>query len=296
MAADLDGTLLPLLLDGSQGLTPLTIETVRTLTGLGITTILVTGRMFSSAATLRAGSWGWTARWPRTPGALIRDVGTGRLLHHDPLPLDLTREVLEFVEPEHLSVNLYIEDQLCVEKRTEAVDRYEALSGMKAIIVGRLARLHRAAHHQDGHRRAGGSARRAAGQAAGAVRLAGIIAVKTWPFFLEITNPTATKARALEILGGRMGFGPADVLAFGDWLQRRGHAGLGRHRGGHGRTRRRRWPPWPTTRAARWKKTGWPATSCGSPGSRAAADAPRARRRVAARAEGARRSSARLRR
>jgi len=36
--------------------------------------------------------------------------------------------VLAFVEPEHLSVNLYIDDQLCVEKRTEAVDRYERSS------------------------------------------------------------------------------------------------------------------------------------------------------------------------
>ena len=137
VAADLDGTLLPLLLDGSQGLTPLTIETVHTLTGLGITTILVTGRMFRSAAGFAA-QLGLTGPVAAYQGALIRDVATGALLHHDPLPLDLSREVLEFVEPEHLSVNLYIEDQLCVEKRSEAVDRYELLSKMKAIVVGRL--------------------------------------------------------------------------------------------------------------------------------------------------------------
>src|SRR5665647_1681533 len=137
VAADLDGTLLPLVLDGSQGLTALTVETVHTLTALGIATIIVTGRMFSSAAAF-ATQLGLTGPVAAYQGALIRDVGTGRLLHHDPLPLELTREVLEFVEPEHLSVNLYIEDQLCVEKRTEAVDRYETLSKMKAIVVGRL--------------------------------------------------------------------------------------------------------------------------------------------------------------
>jgi hydroxymethylpyrimidine pyrophosphatase-like HAD family hydrolase len=43
-----------------------------------------------------------------------------------------------------------------------------------------------------------------------------IIAVKTWPFFLEVTNPTATKAQALEILGALLGFEARDVLAFGD--------------------------------------------------------------------------------
>ena len=40
--------------------------------------------------------------------------------------------------------------------------------------------------------------------------------MKTWPFFLEITNPTATKARALQILGEHLGFEARDVLAFGD--------------------------------------------------------------------------------
>ena len=113
--------------------------------------------MFSSAAAF-ARQLGLTGPVAAYAGALIREVGTGRLLHHDPLPLDLSREVLAFVEPEHLSVNLYIEDQLCVEKRTEAVDRYEALSGMKAIDRGQAAGLPGAADHQDGHRGAGGGA------------------------------------------------------------------------------------------------------------------------------------------
>jgi Cof subfamily protein (haloacid dehalogenase superfamily) len=214
VAADLDGTLLPLLLDGSQGLTPLTVQTVRTLTGLGIRTIIVTGRMFSSAAAF-ADQLGLSGPVVAYAGALIRDVGTGRLLHHDPLPLDLTREVLEFVEPEQLSVNLYIEDQLCVEKRTEAVDRYEALSKMKAIVVGRLLDYLEQPTTKMGI--GGPPPALDALQARLREQFGGrIIAVKTWPFFLEITNPTATKARALEILGGLLGFGAGDVLAFGD--------------------------------------------------------------------------------
>lgn len=214
VAADLDGTLLPLLLDGSQGLTPLTVKTVRTLTGLGITTILVTGRMFSSAAAF-ATQLGLTGPVAAYQGALIRDVATGRLLHHDPLPLELGREVLEFVEPEHLSVNLYIDDQLCVERRTESVDRYELLSKMKAIVVGRLL------DHLDQPTTKMGIGGPPAALDALQFRLRAhfggrIIAVKTWPFFLEITNPTATKARALQILGEHLGFEAEDVLAFGD--------------------------------------------------------------------------------
>jgi Cof subfamily protein (haloacid dehalogenase superfamily) len=214
VAADLDGTLLPLLLDGSQGLTQLTISAVRTLTGLRITTILVTGRMFRSASRF-AHELGLIGPVAAYQGALIRDIATGRTLHHDPLPLDLSREVLEFVEPESLAVNLYIEDELYVERRTEAVDRYELLSGMKANVVGRLLdHLERPTTKMGiGGPPAILDALQARLRAHFGERL---IAVKTWPFFLEITNPTATKARALQVLGGVMGFQASEVLAFGD--------------------------------------------------------------------------------
>jgi hydroxymethylpyrimidine pyrophosphatase-like HAD family hydrolase len=43
-----------------------------------------------------------------------------------------------------------------------------------------------------------------------------LIAVKTWPFFLEVTNPTATKARALQLLGRLLDFQASQVFAFGD--------------------------------------------------------------------------------
>ncbi len=214
VAADLDGTLLPLRLDGSQGLTPLTVQAIRTLSGMGVTTILVTGRMFSSAAAF-ARQLGLTGPVAAYAGALIREVESGLLLHHDPLPLDLTRDVLAFVGPAHLSVNLYIEDQLCVEKRTEAVDRYETLSGMKAVVVGRLLDY----IAQPTTKMGIGGPPEALDELQQQLRRrfgSRIVAVKTWPFFLEITNPTATKSRALEIIGARLGFGPADVLAFGD--------------------------------------------------------------------------------
>jgi Cof subfamily protein (haloacid dehalogenase superfamily) len=214
VAADLDGTLLPLVLDGSQRLTPLTISTVQSLTQLGMTTILVTGRMFRSAARF-AGELGLDGPVAAYQGALIRDVATGRLLHHDPLPLGLSREILEFMEPSGLAVNLYIEDELCVEKRTEAVDRYELLSGMKANVVGRLLDYLDVPTTKMG---VGGPPPTLDELQAGLRDHFGtrLIAVKTWPFFLEITNPTATKARALAVLGELLGFQASEVLAFGD--------------------------------------------------------------------------------
>jgi Cof subfamily protein (haloacid dehalogenase superfamily) len=214
VAADLDGTLLPLLLDGTQSLTALTIAATRILTRMGIRTILVTGRMFHSAVSF-AQDLDLDSPIAAYQGALIREVATGRLLHHDPVPLRLTREVLDYLEPYGCSVNLYINDQLCVASRTEEVERYERLSGMKANVVGPLISYVRRPSTKIG---ASGDPLvldellvRLRADFAGR-----LIALKTWPFFLEIASPTATKARALQILGRRLGFEAREVLAFGD--------------------------------------------------------------------------------
>lgn len=214
VAVDLDGTLLPLVLDGTQALTPLTIAATRVLAALGITTILVTGRMFHSAAHY-ARQLGLEAPIAAYQGALIREPGAKRPLHHDPVPLALTREILAYLEPYECPINLYIDDRLCVERRTEEIARYERLSGMQAAIVGRLL----------DHVRRPSTKIGVSGEPALLDTLlemlradfAGrLIAVKTWPFFLEIASSTATKARALQLLGARLGFEARDVLAFGD--------------------------------------------------------------------------------
>ena len=214
VAADLDGTLLPLVVDGTQALTPLTVAATHILTRLGVRTILVTGRMFRSAAGF-ARELGLDGPVAAYQGALIGDVATGRLIHHDPVPVQLTREVLGYLEPYECSVNLYVDDQLCVARRTEEVARYELLSGVTANVVGRLVDYVRGPSTKLG---VSGDPRvlDALLEKLRADFAGRLIVVKTWPFFLEIASPTATKARALQILGARLGFTALDVLAFGD--------------------------------------------------------------------------------
>jgi Cof subfamily protein (haloacid dehalogenase superfamily) len=211
VAADLDGTLL---LDDTHELTPLTIAAVEVLERMGIRTILVTGRMFRSAARY-ADALGLEGPVAAYQGALIREVRTGRLLHHDPVPLDLAGEILRFLEPHGYTVNAYLDDELYVAETNADVDRYESLSGMKANVVGRLS-----AYLREPATKIGVGADPAIIEALlGRVRsqFAGRVNVfRTWPFFLEMTNATATKARALELLGARLGVEARDVLAFGD--------------------------------------------------------------------------------
>ncbi len=214
VATDLDGTLLPLLLDGSQTLAPSTVAAARVLNKMGITVILVTGRMFRSAARF-ASDLGLTGPVAAYQGALIRDAATGRLLHHDPVPLDVTREVLHLLEPRGYTVNLYVDDQLYVAERNLEVRRYEDISGMSAQAVGPLGAFLRAPSTKIGVTGEPEALdallvelRASFGEA--------LSALKTWPFFLELASPTATKARALQILGELLDFAAADVLAFGD--------------------------------------------------------------------------------
>jgi Cof subfamily protein (haloacid dehalogenase superfamily) len=214
VAVDLDGTLLPLLLDGTQELTPLTIQAVGVLTRLGIRTILVTGRTFQSASRY-ARQLNLDGPVAAYQGALIGDVTTGKVIHHDPVPLELTREVVRFVEPRGLPINLYIDDRLWVARRTAEVDRYEALSGMTANVVGPLSDYVCRPSTKIGVSGDPGVLDQLLPELRD--RFAGqLIALKTWPFFVEIASTTATKAHALQIIGGRLGFTARDVLAFGD--------------------------------------------------------------------------------
>jgi hydroxymethylpyrimidine pyrophosphatase-like HAD family hydrolase len=104
---------------------------------------------------------------------------------------------------------------LFVEKMDFHAERYERMSGMKAHVVGPILDFLDRPPTKIGMggepENVSATLERLRGRFAGRVN-----ALKTWPFFLELTNPTATKSRALQILGERMGFSAGDVIAFGD--------------------------------------------------------------------------------
>ena len=210
VAADLDGTLL----DEEHRLRPSTVRAVQVLARIGIPTVLATGRMFCSALPF-ARELGLTGPVVAYQGALIREAVGGRTIHHDPLPLDLALEILDFLEPEEWSTNLYVDDTLFVERPSEATRRYERLSAMSIHPVGRLTEFLAAPATKIGV----GAEPHEVDELSERLRAyfgRRLNIVKTWPFYLEMTNPTASKSRALELLGAQMGFVAAEVLAFGD--------------------------------------------------------------------------------
>ncbi len=211
VAVDLDGTLL---LSDSHELSPATVDAIRLLAEIGVSTVLATGRMFRSAARF-ARELDLVGPLVAYQGALIREVGSGKLLHHDPLSLELALEILDFLQDRDCSVNVYLDDELFVEKKSSFSERYELISGMQAHAVGRLNAFLDRSPTKIGM---GGDPETVA-DVLGLLRLhlAGRAnVVRTWPFFLEMVSITATKSRALQLLGGRMDFTAAHVLAFGD--------------------------------------------------------------------------------
>jgi len=108
-----------------------------------------------------------------------------------------------------------VDDTLFVERPSEATRRYERLSGMSIHPVGRLTEFLAAPATKIGV----GAEPHEVDELSERLRAyfgRRLNIVKTWPFYLEMTNPTASKSRALELLGAQMGFVAAEVLAFGD--------------------------------------------------------------------------------
>ena len=211
VAADLDGTLL---LSDTHRLSPATIRSVGTLRRMGIETVLVTGRMYRSAKSV-ARQLGLDGPLAAYQGALIRDVATDELLHYDPVPVELAQDILDFVRPSGCVVNVYLDDQLYVEKRTSFVDWYEGVSGMRANFVGSLRSFVDRPPTKMG---LGGDPQLVADILPGLKSHLGerANAIMTWPHFIELTSRTATKSRAVEFICQRLEVRRDEVLAFGD--------------------------------------------------------------------------------
>jgi Cof subfamily protein (haloacid dehalogenase superfamily) len=210
VALDLDGTILPRDLE----LSPFTVRTLAAMNEAGVTIIIATGRMYQSALRY-ARALDLTGALIAYEGAMVKDIASGEVLLHKPIPVELAREVLLPLEAEHRSINVYIDDVLYVKEWTDDVRRYQRISQVevhavgtlsaflaqpttKIVVTGEPGLLDRLQEHLV------------------AVFAERLYIAKSLPFFLEIAAPDVSKSRALAFLGERLGFTAQDVIAFGD--------------------------------------------------------------------------------
>jgi len=209
IAIDLDDTLLR---------TDLTIsarakKAITSAAGRGISVTLATGRMYASALPY-AIDLGLNLPLITYQGALVK-YADGRLVSEKPLSRQLAKDLVSFILPYGYHLNVYMNDELYMEKDSPEGRRYIQTSKVpvhleenlvskintdpsKLLIIAEEPRLDTLA----------GEVREVFGET--------VNLTKSKPYFLEIGHPEATKGLALKDLADSIGLSAAEVMAIGD--------------------------------------------------------------------------------
>ncbi len=210
IAIDLDDTLL----DNELRVSPRTRQALHRTVERGSIVTIATGRMYRSALPL-ALDLEIEAPIITYQGALVKNARSGEVLLDRPVPLALAAQVLAEGYKTGIHINLYLHDNLYVDKITPEGAGYAGLAGVELYPVGNLlefmrsepakivfiaepARLDRL--NEELPARFGDS----------------LYITKSKPNYLEFMHPRATKGQALQALAGRYGVCREEVMAFGD--------------------------------------------------------------------------------
>jgi Cof subfamily protein (haloacid dehalogenase superfamily) len=177
----------------------------------GIDVVVVTGRMFQAVRPYLTG--------PELvvcyQGAAVADPTTGAFLRHVTIPLPLAREAIDAIERAGFGLNCYVDDELYVAQVTPEAERYASFQHIQLHVVGSLLDwLTReptklvVVGDPDALDVLGGRLR---DQFRNRLFIA-----KSLPYFLEFANPAVSKGSGLAFVAERLGFTPADTVAFGD--------------------------------------------------------------------------------
>jgi Cof subfamily protein (haloacid dehalogenase superfamily) len=194
-------------------LQPRTLEALHATRAAGLDVIVVTGRMVQSVRRFLE-----PAHLDEPvicyQGAVVADAD-GKWLRHEPIPLELAREVIGLVEGVGYGLNVYVDDELYVSELTEGSQGYAGFQHLVVHEVGNLLAWLDAPPTKlvcvgDPAELDGVEARM---KAHFGDRL---YISKSLPFFLEFAAPGVTKGAGLDFLSAHMGFTRERTIAFGD--------------------------------------------------------------------------------
>lgn len=212
VATDLDGTLFGRDLAISHRVR----QAVQRVHDAGVPFVMATGRMFRSALPY-ARECQVTTPLITYQGALIRDHRTMQDLWHRTIPVDLASEALDALAGTGLHVNLYVDDELLIDRHTPQSELYCQVSRVEPRLVESL----------HGALAAEPTKIVAIGEPDEIDRWLPLLqerfrdrlyVTKSIPLFLEIANPRIKKSVALAHVAGLLGIRPEEVLAFGDGM------------------------------------------------------------------------------
>jgi Cof subfamily protein (haloacid dehalogenase superfamily) len=148
-------------------------------------------------------------------GAVVADPVTGRFLRHEPISLEVAREVIATLEAESFHVNCYVGDELYVARITPEAERYASFQNLPVHAVGDL--LGWLSEPPTKLVTIDEPEVLDALEARMKARFDGRLYIsKSLPYFLEFASPAVTKASGLAFLANNLGFTAEETVAFGD--------------------------------------------------------------------------------
>jgi hypothetical protein len=180
----------------------------------GATVSLATGRMMRSAKRFarEAGAAGPVICYQ---GALTFVPETGEVLRHERVPVQVARSAIGALKAAGVHINVYVEDEVYVERATEWATGYASRMEIGLRVVASLGDLAESgptlilAVSEKEHIESIWPAL--------AARLgAGARVTRSLPHFCEVGSPNAGKEQALDHLSGFLKVPQSDFVAFGD--------------------------------------------------------------------------------
>jgi Cof subfamily protein (haloacid dehalogenase superfamily) len=195
-------------------LRPRTKAALAAVRAAGVPVVVATGRMFRSVRPYLEDA-GIEDPVVCYQGAVVADPLGGRFLRHEPIPLELAREVIAAVTAEGVHVNCYVGDELFVADHTPEAEAYASFQRLYVHEVGDLLAW---LHEPPTKLVAVGEPRRLDSlEVSMKERFGGRAYIsKSLPYFLEFASPEVTKASGLAFVARHLGLSQERTVAFGD--------------------------------------------------------------------------------
>ncbi|MGI9952190.1 Cof-type HAD-IIB family hydrolase [Moorellaceae bacterium AZ2] len=210
VALDLDGTLL----DSRFVLEPQAKEAIRRVQEKGVGVTLATGRMFRSALPF-ARDLGLRLPLIVYNGALIKDPHSGKVFWQRLLPLDIARILVLKARAHNLAFNIYVDDELLVEDIRSENMAYSQQARVPLNKVDDILSMLKeepikfvAVHHGPELDQLEKEVKQELGDR--------VYITRSFPHYLEIINPEASKAKGLALLAETWGISPEEIMVIGD--------------------------------------------------------------------------------
>lgn len=212
VALDLDDTLL----DCGLKISPRCVETIKAVREQGVIVTIATGRMFRSALPY-AEQLEIDVPLITYQGAWVKNSLSGEELYYRPVERELARQTFDFFDRCGVHYHSYFDDTLCMECLTEEGQYYARIAGVEPVIV---KDLHEELECREPFKIMGitFNEKMLQDMEMGLKDRFGqkLYITRSKPNFIEVMDPRATKADALQVVAQHYGIDRKSVMAIGD--------------------------------------------------------------------------------